>query len=164
MTIESNSDNPRRTALLALCNTSILFTRYCDRILNSRGSLSYQQFRVLHTIASLTPPVSQTDLAREIQRELNSVSMIIDRMETAGLVTRTRSDSDRRTVHLKLTRRGKNLLEKGISINEELVERLTSKFSETETENMIRLLTKLQQRITKELDENVFINQKGEKA
>jgi len=128
--------------------------------LNSGASLSYQQFLVLLTIASLTPPVSQTDLAKKIQRELNSVSMIIDRMEASGLVIRTRSILDRRAVHLKITRTGRKLLEQGIAVNETLIHKLTSVMSDKEVDTVVRLLTKLQEQIIKELDEGKSSSQK----
>ncbi len=164
MTIESTSVNPRHTALTTLYNTSSLFTRYSDRVLNSGASVSYQQFLVLLAIASLTPPVSQTDLAKKIQRELNSVSMIIDRMEASGLVTRKRSVFDRRTVHLKLTRTGRKMLEQGISINGEMIGRLFGNCSDKDVESMIRLLTILQEQIIKELGEGVSNSQNSMKA
>jgi DNA-binding MarR family transcriptional regulator len=161
MTTKSDANNLRHTALITLYNTCSLLTRYSDRVLNSGASVSYQQFLVLLTIATLTPPVSQTNLARKIQRELNSVSMIIDRMEASGLVTRTRSIIDRRTVHLKLTRTGRKLLEQGISVNETLINRLTGVLSIKDTETVIRLLTKLQEQIIKELGEGVPDSQKA---
>jgi DNA-binding MarR family transcriptional regulator len=161
MTTKSDANNLRHTALITLYNTCSLLTRYSDRVLNSGASVSYQQFLVLLTIATLTPPVSQTNLARKIQRELNSVSMIIDRMEASGLVTRTRSIIDRRTVHLKLTRTGRKLLEQGISVNETLINRLTGVLSIKDTETVIRLLTKLQEQIIKELGEGVPNSQKA---
>jgi len=160
MTSASNTENLRHTALLTLYNTCSLLTRYSDRVLNSGASLSYQQFLVLLTIASLTPPVSQTDLAKKIQRELNSVSMIIDRMEASGLVIRTRSILDRRAVHLKITRTGRKLLEQGIAVNETLIHKLTSVMSDKEVDTVVRLLTKLQEQIIKELDEGKSSSQK----
>ena len=160
MTSASNTENLRHTALLTLYNTCSLLTRYSDRVLNSGASLSYQQFLVLLTIASLTPPVSQTDLAKKIQRELNSVSMIIDRMEASGLVIRTRSILDRRAVHLKITRTGRKLLEQGITVNETLISKLTGVMSDKEVETVVRLLTKLQEQIIKELGEGKSGSQK----
>jgi DNA-binding MarR family transcriptional regulator len=155
MTNASDAENLRHTALLTLYNTCSLLTRYSDRVLNSGASISYQQFLVLLTIASLKPPVSQTDLAKKIQRELNSVSMIIDRMEASGLVTRTRSIIDRRAVHLKITHAGRKLLGQGVTVNETLINKLTGVLSNKEIETVTRLLTKLQEQLIKELGEEV---------
>jgi DNA-binding MarR family transcriptional regulator len=163
MTVKSDNGNLRHTALLTLYNTSSLLTRYNDRVLNSGASISYQQFLVLYAIATLPPPVSHTNLARKIQRELNSVSMIIDRMEAAGLVMRTRSVLDRRAVYLKMTRTGRKLLEQGIPANEKLIEKLTGVFSDKETETIIKLLNKLQGQIYKELGEEVPEDQNPKK-
>ena len=153
MTTTPEPEELRRTALLSLHNTCGLYTRCGDSVFKSRASVSYQQFVVLLTIASLTPPVNQTDVATQTQRELNSISMIIDRMEAAGLVTRTRSELDRRTVHLSLTTAGKEALERATAVSDTLTRRLTSTFSTREAETAVRLLDKLRRNILKELGE-----------
>jgi DNA-binding MarR family transcriptional regulator len=164
MTTALNPEELRRTALLTLHSTCGLMTRCGDAVFKSRASVSYQQFIVLLTIASTPPPVNQTDVAKQTQRELNSISMIIDRMEASGLVTRTRSELDRRTVYLSLTRAGKATLERGTVVSEALTSRLTSGFTTQEAESAVQLLTKLRKNILKELGEEEPVIRSGSKT
>ena len=57
-------------------------------------------------------PLRVSDLARQMYLHPATVVGILDRLETKGLVTRTRSKEDRRTVNLLLTDKGKELATK----------------------------------------------------
>ena len=57
-------------------------------------------------------PIMVSDLARRMYLHPSTVIGILDRLETRGLVTRTRSTVDRRVVTVGLTRRGKETVKK----------------------------------------------------
>ncbi|HEX7540443.1 MAG TPA: MarR family transcriptional regulator, partial [Syntrophales bacterium] len=57
-------------------------------------------------------PIMVSDLARRMYLHPSTVIGILDRLETRGLVTRTRSKVDRRVVTVGLTRRGKETVKK----------------------------------------------------
>lgn len=141
----------RHVAFLILHNVQGLLTKLEEKIYATEAGISYPQFLVLVTVASSEPPVSQTTIARRIQRELNSVSMIVDRMEKLGLVAKTRSQVDRRETHVTLTKTGREKLAKAVEVGGALRERLGSIFSEEELQDSIRLFTKLRNQILKEL-------------
>lgn len=63
-------------------------------------------------ILDMTSPIMVSDLARQMYLRPATVVGILDRLETKGLVSRTRSKEDRRAVDLYLTERGKQLAEK----------------------------------------------------
>ncbi len=50
-------------------------------------------------------------LAERLQIQHHSAVELVDRLASKGLVTRTRSEEDRREVHVQLTARGERLLE-----------------------------------------------------
>jgi len=56
--------------------------------------------------------VSMGDLAQRMHLHMSTVSGIIDRLESARLVTRERSESDARVMDVRLTARGRALLAK----------------------------------------------------
>lgn len=58
-------------------------------------------------------PKSITDLATIEQVRAPTMTRLVDRLESAGLVTRTRSPGDRRTVTVAATVAGRRLLEQG---------------------------------------------------
>ncbi len=49
-------------------------------------------------------------LAERLQIQHHSAVELVDRMETKGLITRTRGESDRREVHVQLTAQGDRVL------------------------------------------------------
>jgi DNA-binding MarR family transcriptional regulator len=128
-----------------------LLTKLEEKVYAAEAGISYPQFLVLVNVASSEPPVTQTTIARRIQRELNSVSMLVDRMERLGLVTKSRSEVDRRETHVALTPLGKKKLARAIEVGTALRERLGIAFSEEEAQEGIRLTTKLRNQILKEL-------------
>lgn len=59
-----------------------------------------------------TSPVKVSDLARRMYLHPATMVGLLDRLETKGLVQRTRSDRDRRVVHIHRTDNGRALVEK----------------------------------------------------
>lgn len=57
-------------------------------------------------------PIMVSDLARRMYLHPSTVIGILDRLETRGLVTRTRSKEDRRVVTVGLTRSGKGTIKR----------------------------------------------------
>ena len=66
------------------------------------------QFMVLRVLSD-NPEIGLTALAEKILLGNSTTSGIIDRMVKADLVTRERSDEDRRSVTLKLTAKGEQI-------------------------------------------------------
>jgi len=79
------------TDVLKLITVAGLLTKYADRLFNAEVSISQTQFAVLLAVDSTKPPVIQSDVSAKLQRGLNTVSMLIDRMVQQGLLERTRS-------------------------------------------------------------------------
>lgn len=61
-------------------------------------------------IIGRAPGISQRELADRLGAVQSRVVALVDRLEAAGLVTRTRGTVDRRTQQLNLTERGRTLL------------------------------------------------------
>jgi len=82
----------------------------CEDQVFGEYDLTSEQYSVLVTIKYLQEPVKVTDIAHGLERSTNSVSMIVDRMVKAGLLTRKRDRSDRRVVNVFITSKGENAL------------------------------------------------------
>ncbi len=83
------------------------------------------------------------DLAHNICHDAGSLTRLIDQMEKRGLVTRTRSDKDRRVVTIALTSRGRTLVEALAPKVMDFWNGLLSGFSHGEIDTLIHLLTRL---------------------
>jgi DNA-binding MarR family transcriptional regulator len=135
-----------------LYETSDLLLK-CEDAAYAEFGLSQQQFLVLKAIESSDKPfVKIIDVARKLKRNSNSISMIIDRMERAGLVERVRDLQDRRSVHLSLTEKGTKKLYQASKVGWSLISRLMSCFSEEEMETLTSLIEKLRGKTSEELN------------
>jgi DNA-binding MarR family transcriptional regulator len=83
------------------------------------------------------------DLAHNICHDAGSLTRLIDQMEKRGLVTRARSESDRRVVTLSLTSRGRSLVEALAPKVMNFWNSLLSGFTHQEVDTLIALLTRL---------------------
>ncbi len=73
------------------------------------GLIKEMTFHELHTIENIgdNPGATMTDLARLAGVTTSSMTTMIDKLVTRGLVKRRRKNSDRRVVVVSLTERGK---------------------------------------------------------
>lgn len=77
--------------------------------LRRETGLSGPQIVVLKAVATLGE-VTSRDLAEHVSLSPGTTTMILDRLETAKLIKRYRSEKDRRVVHSKLTKAGETVL------------------------------------------------------
>ncbi|MCL1078058.1 MarR family transcriptional regulator [Parashewanella spongiae] len=80
-----------------------------SRRLNKQSGLTAPQLLVIQTINKLTAPLAK-QIAQDINLSPATVTTIIDRLESRNIVIRTRSQQDKRKVHLSLSDAGKALL------------------------------------------------------
>ena len=78
-----------------------------DRALEREHALSVPGFGLLRARASVTAGrLRMSDLAARLDSTPSGVTGLVERLESAGNVTRLRDDADRRVVHAQLTPRG----------------------------------------------------------
>ena len=114
--------------------------RMCEDQIYSEYGLTTEQYAVLSVMKFLGDPLRVIDLARGLEREPNSVSMIIDRMVKVGLVRRSRDRSDRRTVRLDITSKGENALKLAVPGGLEFIQEILSPLSDEDRRTLISLL------------------------
>jgi DNA-binding MarR family transcriptional regulator len=91
-------------------------------------------------IKHIEEPVKVTDVARWLDRSVNSVSMIIDRMVKAGLVRRRRDLPDRRAVRLTITSKAEEAYVPATIAGWELIQEILAPLSDKDILTLIRLL------------------------
>jgi len=87
------------------------------------------------------PGISVGDLAREVSLSQATVTSIIDRLEHRELVTRTRGEKDKRTVHVELTEKGRSVLSSAPPL---LHERFVSSFESLKEWEQSQVLSALE--------------------
>jgi MarR family transcriptional regulator, organic hydroperoxide resistance regulator len=77
-------------------------------------------------------PLSVKDIARLLQMDSATLSPMLKRLQTQGLITRTRSEADERTILVELTPTGRDLRRQALKVPPAVVERLGVELSELE--------------------------------
>ena len=100
-------NKPRKLGLVdGLFQLSFLLHSTLARIAASHG-LSIIQVRLLGIVRDREP--GMFELARHLELEKSSLSGLVDRAETRGLVKRIPSPDDRRAATIRVTARGRKL-------------------------------------------------------
>jgi len=96
-------------------------------------------------ILDVTSPIKVTDLARRMYLHPATMVGLLDRLETKGMVQRTRSDRDRRVVHIVITDRGRELVRN----SPELLQGLLVNGLEPLSEKKVRIISEGLEQIVK---------------
>lgn len=90
------------------------------------------------------------DISKRLMLDTNTITPLLQRMEKAGLIVRTRGTEDTRQRIVSLTEKGHELQEQMVGIPECLISNITDKIgSVDELTNMIPTLDKLIEGLTK---------------
>ncbi|KZN51973.1 MarR family winged helix-turn-helix transcriptional regulator [Pseudoalteromonas luteoviolacea] len=117
--------------------------------LNKSSGLTGPQLLIMQEIARVKG-VTASQIAKHVNLSAATVTNILDRLESRGLVERVRSAQDKRRVSLFLSPQGKNLL---IDAPQPLQEHFIQKFCELEEWEQSLLLSSMQ-RIATMMDAN----------
>lgn len=126
-------------AFMLLHRTRDLLFRCQDQVVGEFG-LTAEQYSVLMAIKDLDDPVKITDVGRWLERKVNSMSMIVDRMVKADLVTRERDLPDRRAVRLVMTSKGERASQLATPAVSRLIEETLAPLSHQDADTLIKLL------------------------
>jgi DNA-binding MarR family transcriptional regulator len=124
----------------------------CEEVMFSKMGLTPQKFMVLMVIRLMEDPVMVSDVAQWLDRNTNSISLIIDRMKKDGLVARTRNPKDRRTVRLSLTQKGIEKLDQASVPGWGMIQEMMSPLSEKELDTLTSLTEKIRSKAFKYLN------------
>lgn len=90
-----------------------------------------------------TGPITQRDLTKRLGIQPGSASEVIGKLETAGLIERTTSVQDHRTVDIRLTEEGLLAAREAAEKRTNRHERMFACLDETEKEELLKLLEKV---------------------
>jgi DNA-binding MarR family transcriptional regulator len=145
MPINFNIEDPIQGAwsLLQLTTDS---TVKCAESAFAKIKLTPQQFSVLSAIKNIGDPALPTDVAKWLDRNTNTITLIVDRMEKDGLVERIRDLKDRRALRLVVTSRGQKLYEQAVKPSRELPKIIMAALTTNELQTLITILEKVRQK------------------
>jgi DNA-binding MarR family transcriptional regulator len=100
------------------------------------------------------PDCMMTDLSKEFDIKLSSVTGMVDRLENEGLVSRTRSHDDRRVVRLKITQKGSEAVKTAEQTHNKRTKYVLELLSEHERKCLVSILRKISESIKQKRGEN----------
>jgi DNA-binding MarR family transcriptional regulator len=77
-------------------------------------------------------PLTVKDIAGLLQMDSATLSPMLKRLQSQGLITRSRSETDERTTQVGLTSKGRNLRRQALKVPPAVVERLGVELAELE--------------------------------
>lgn len=126
--------------------------RVFDRILSQKkiDVFNGAQGRILYVLwQDNGVPISE--LSRQTGLATTTLTSMLDRMETAGLIYRDRGDKDRRKIRIYLTEKAKGLEEDYNSVSEEMSRIYYKGFSDQEIEQLESYLERILINVEEEL-------------
>ncbi|MCI0442734.1 MarR family transcriptional regulator [bacterium] len=92
----------------------------------SKFGLSMRQYQAMLTICGFPDreEITMGEMAEWLQIKHHSAVGLVDRLESQNLVNRKKDKNDKRVVCIRLTRKGKQILEKLASLNKQELKRL----------------------------------------
>ena len=101
------------------------------------------RFDVLAALYRRRDGATMSELSRMLLVSNGNATTVVDRLEKDGLVRRTQSDQDRRTVYVALTPQGLASFEGLASDHEREVDRLFAGLSETDLDQLTDILKRM---------------------
>lgn len=131
----------REEALLNVARTEAVVREQLERVLAPRG-LSMTQYNVLRILRGAgSNGLCRNEVGQRLISRMPDVSRLLDRMEAAGLVSRVRSNEDRRLVHTRLTKQGRALVDDLDNAVTEYHEQQVGHMTDAQLKTLIELLT-----------------------
>lgn len=98
-------------AFLSLSRTETVLSGAFERMLEPYG-VTLTQYNVLRILRGAGQSgLCRNEIGERLVAQTPDVTRLLDRLENAGLVSRARSEEDRRLVHTHLTRKGRALVD-----------------------------------------------------
>lgn len=104
--------------------------------------LTPRQFAALNMIKEV-PNIDQASLSNMIAMDKTTIVKVIDRLVEKGLITRTRSDTDRRANLLVITEAGKETIKQVLPLLDRSDQRILAPLSREDRVHFMEMLTQL---------------------
>ncbi|SRR5258708_11524362 len=129
--------------IIRILATSAMLLRESQRFFRPHG-LTEAQFNVLNLLGMRPDGMSQRELGELLVVDRSNVTGLLDRLEKTGWVAREDHPVDRRIYCVKLTKKGKDLLDKVLPKYLDAVKDVTSGLSADRIKSTMELLRSLE--------------------
>jgi DNA-binding MarR family transcriptional regulator len=125
-----------------LAQATIVTDQVFDDEVGANGGLRRVEFTML-ALVQANPDVSARQLARALAVTPPNIAIWLDRLESQGWITRTKSERDARVQHVRLTRTGSTLVDRSVRLLIGAEQAALSTLSPAEQAMLVELLHKV---------------------
>jgi len=142
-------DDPRLTLAGLFFETHDGLIHHLGRRLESEFGISHQSFEVLLRLGrSPDQRLRMSDLAAQVTMSASGLSRAVDRLETAGFVSRVACPTDRRSVYAALTPAGQARVDELLPVHlDQLEQEFTGPLDATDRADLERILRRLRDHV-----------------
>lgn len=140
---QSKFRNEHQKAGINIIYTFNWMTEQMKNMFEKHG-LTSQQFNILRILRGAGQPLSTLQIRQRMLDKMSDTSRIVDRLILKGLVKKVTSKVDKRLVDVSITDKGKKLLARLDSHQNEM-DGVLSNLSETEAKALNKLLDKIRE-------------------
>ncbi|KLU02096.1 Transcriptional regulator, MarR family [Rhodopirellula islandica] len=126
-------------AVVSLVRTGDQLDNHLTRFFRQHD-LTFSQYNLLRILDMEDRPLTCSEIGERLVQVVPAITAIVDRLLKRELVTRERSETDRRTVHVAITKEGRQLVTPIVEHLRELEHEVMSELKRREQKELIRLL------------------------
>ncbi|MBN1375772.1 MAG: MarR family transcriptional regulator [Dehalococcoidia bacterium] len=126
--------------------TNIHTKAFAKALANSGARITVMQWMTLSLLLSSPGSMSLTEISKFLPIEIHSVSALVEKLESSGLIKRIRSKSDRRVVNIYLTEAGYKLLKKIVPYTHDFTMNATGALSKTQLVALEKIMRRIRDR------------------
>jgi DNA-binding MarR family transcriptional regulator len=143
--INVDKGNPVSDSFNLFIEAAITTQKYADSTFYRRAGISIPKYSFLKILSTAEHAVTPSEIARKTFRERHDITTLMQRMKRDGLVDITPSTTDRRSVIITLTEKGREKLDQAEPVAEEIINQVMSKIGKTNMASMNKILNTLKQ-------------------
>jgi len=134
----------------------ILFRLFVDAVKSARKKelrkygITTRQMSLMAIISNLKGAATPAEIARSAVRKPHAISQLLSKMQSDGLISKSRDPVRSNRVRISLTTKGNNIYT--LANKREAIERVLSTLTEQEYEQAVAILQKLLDNLTQELN------------
>jgi DNA-binding MarR family transcriptional regulator len=138
-------EDPIKEAFALFMQSANAVQKYSDSTFYKRSKLSTSKYSVLQILAMSDGRMTPSEISRWILRERHNVTTLVARMKREGLVEVEPSTTDRRSVNIILTDKGRDKLEQATPVAQEIVEKVMKSVGERSVNGIMKSMGILKQ-------------------
>lgn len=136
----------RHEAVLNVVRTSNLLSAVAAQLFR-QFELTEAQFNVLFSLKFAGGDITQAELGKRLVVTRASVTSVLDKLESKGLVQRVDVPGNRRIHHVRLTKAGTELIDRVEPVYREEVHEVLSDFDEDDLHRLIGEMESIRERV-----------------